>query len=66
MGDALEKYIKDLFANTLLVENDYEKIQKFNETFSYQGNQNNPPDIILKLGDAIEVKKYKGMQMCLL
>ena len=31
-----------------------------NETFSYIGNQNNPPDIILRNGDAIEVKKIQS------
>ena len=60
VGDALEKYIKDLFANTLLIDDEYSKIQIFSEIFSYTGNQNNPPDIILKNGDAIEVKKVQG------
>lgn len=60
IGDALEKYIKDLFANTLNVDDEYNKIQKYNEAFSYQGNQNNPPDIILRNGDSIEVKKVQG------
>jgi len=60
MGDALEKYIKDLFANTLNTSDEYTKIQKYNEVFSYQGNQNNPPDIILRDGDSIEVKKVQG------
>lgn len=60
VGDALEKYIKDLFANTLNEDNEYEKIKRYNEVFSYQGNQNNPPDIILHKGDSIEVKKVQG------
>ena len=59
IGDALEKYIKDLFANTLSCEDDYFRLQAYN-VFSYTGNQNNPPDIILKNGDAIEVKKVQG------
>jgi len=60
VGDALEKYVKDLFASTIFCENEYEKISAYNEIFSYTGNQNNPPDIMLKNGDAIEVKKVQG------
>ncbi len=32
----------------------------YNQAFSYLGNQNNPPDIIIKNGDSIEVKKVQG------
>lgn len=60
VGDALEKYVKDLFAETLFCNDEYLKMQQYKEFFSYTGNQNNPPDIILKNGDAIEVKKVQG------
>lgn len=60
VGNALEVYIKDLFANTILYEDEYSRLKVYNEIFSYTGNQNNPPDIILKNGDAIEVKKIQG------
>ena len=60
VGDALEQYIKDLFANTMFCDNEYEKFSIYNSVFSYTGNQNNPPDIILRNGDAIEVKKVQG------
>lgn len=60
VGNALEVYIKDLFANTFLSEDEYSRLNIYNEVFSYTGNQNNPPDIILKNGDAIEVKKVQG------
>lgn len=60
VGNALEVYIKDLFANTLMYEDEYSRLNVYNEVFSYTGNQNNPPDIILKNGDAIEVKKVQG------
>ncbi|MCI1273993.1 MAG: NgoPII family restriction endonuclease [Clostridiaceae bacterium] len=60
VGDALEKFTKDLFANTLFETDEYKKTLKYNEVFSYQGNQNNPPDIMLKNGDSIEVKKVQG------
>jgi len=62
MGESLEIYIKDIFSNTL-AENDMAiKEKAYSECFSYLGNQNNPPDIILKNGDAIEVKKHIGMR----
>ena len=60
MGGALEEWVKDLFANTLNEENETVRLQKLSETFSYLGNQNNPPDMILKNNDAIEVKKVIG------
>ena len=59
VGEALENYVKDIFANSFeLSETD--RLQKFNEVFSYLGNQNNPPDIILRNGDAIETKKVQS------
>ena len=60
IGNALEIYIKDLFANTLLYNDENSKLPVYDQVFSYTGNQNNPPDIILKNGDAIEVKKIQG------
>lgn len=56
VGDALELFIKDIFADT--VNETLEKKQKKHEQiFSYDGNANNPPDFMLSGGDAIEVKK---------
>lgn len=62
MGDALENYIKDAFANTFSIPNDIERLKIFNQKFSWLGTQNNPPDIMIKNGDAIEVKKHKVLQ----
>jgi len=62
VGDALECFIKDIFSDALN-ENDLDiKNKKYSEAFSYTGNQNNPPDIILKNGDAIEVKKIESLK----
>ncbi|QLB21578.1 restriction endonuclease [Vespertiliibacter pulmonis] len=58
-GDALEEYVKDLFANTFNLP-EIERLEKRAEIFSYLGNNSNPPDIMLKNGDAIEVKKIKN------
>ncbi|MCL2630730.1 MAG: NgoPII family restriction endonuclease [Firmicutes bacterium] len=60
MGEALELFICDAFANTLSSSNPKEANDAYNQTFSYLGNQNNPPDAILKNGDAIEVKKIEA------
>lgn len=59
MGEALEEYIADLFADSfeLLGEKKYERRSA---VFSYSGNTNHPPDLMLKDGDAIEVKKIQN------
>lgn len=61
MGAALEDYVKDIFAGTV-GETDLNKRNRLiSETFCYLGNQNNPPDSMLKnCGDAIEVKKIES------
>lgn len=59
-GDILEMYIKDLFAGTYDVTNPNDKQRLISETFSYLGSSNNPPDAMLKGGDAIEVKKIEN------
>ena len=58
-GDALEEYIKDLFSNSFNMT-ETEKLVKWNEVFSYLGNDRNPPDAMLRGGDAIEVKKIES------
>ena len=60
MGEALEEYVKDLFANTVDIEDDQIRNVALATTFSYLGNQNNPPDSMLHGGDAIEVKKIES------
>ncbi len=67
MGEALEEYVKDLFAKTINESDPNVRRIKYSEVFSYLGNQNNPPDSILRNGDAIEVKKIesKGSELAL-
>ena len=60
MGDALENYIKDAFAGTFGVSDELQKMQTYSQKFSWLGSQNNPPDIMIKGGDAIEVKKTQS------
>jgi len=62
MGDALEFYVKDLFCGTTDVKDANKKNEIYDKHFSYLGNQNNPPDIIIRGGDAIEVKKIESLR----
>lgn len=60
LGEPLEDYVKDLFSSAegLSKEN---RIIRHNSVFSYGGGKNNPPDAIIKNGDAIEVKKVESI-----
>ncbi len=59
MGESFEKYIKDAFIGDFnLSEKD--AIAEYEKIFSYLGNQNNPPDIMLRKGDAFEIKKLES------
>lgn len=60
MWDVLEVYIKDVFCNSFKLNNE-DKDKLYSQNFSYIGNQNNPPDIIIKNWDAIEVKKIENL-----
>lgn len=62
MGDALEFYVKDLFCGTTDIKDTNKKNEIYDKHFSYLGNQNNPPDIIIRGGDAIEVKKIESLR----
>ena len=62
MGEALEFFTKDAFCDTFQEKDAQKKKDIYSENFSYLGNQNNPPDIILKNSDAIEVKKIDGVK----
>jgi hypothetical protein len=61
-GIPLEELIKDIFADTLEEDNESNRVSKHSQVFSYLGNQNNPPDLIIKQGDAIEVKKIESFK----
>lgn len=60
MGELLEAYVKDVFAGTINETSEVDRNNKYNQVFSYLGNQNNPPDIIIRNGDALEVKKIES------
>lgn len=64
VGEQLEFFIKDSLADAfkLQLEN---KQQKYNDVFSWLGNQNHPPDMILKGSDAFEIKKIENQKSSL-
>ena len=60
MGDALEDYVKDAFADCIGQDTE-KKNHARAEAFSYLGNSSNPPDAMLKGSDAIEIKKITSI-----
>ncbi len=64
VGEGLEIYIKDALAGSL-GKSQAECESSYHSTFSWRGTQNNPPDVILKHGDAFEVKKIEGRSSAL-
>lgn len=59
VGEQLEFYIKDAISGSFKMPIDL-KEKEHNKVFSWLGNQNHPPDIIIKGGDALEIKKIEG------
>jgi len=59
-GKALETFVQDAFAGTIDKNDENRRLEKLEEIYSYEGNQNNPPDLMLKSSDAIEVKKLQS------
>ena len=56
VGDALECFAKDIFCDSVSISGP-EKEAKYEKQLSYTGNAKNPPDFMIKNGDAVEVKK---------
>ncbi|MDD4431358.1 MAG: NgoPII family restriction endonuclease [Bacteroidales bacterium] len=61
VGEKLEYFIKDAIAGTSSKTNSETDII-YSETYSWLGSQNNPPDLIIKNGDAFEVKKVESVR----
>ncbi len=59
VGEQLEFYIKDAIATSFKLPQT-QKQSRYSNVFSYLGNQNNPPDMIIKNGDAFEIKKIES------
>lgn len=60
-GQGLENFVKDAFAGTFDISDKTKRIKRYSEVFSYEGSKNNPPDLMLKQSDAIEVKKQESI-----
>lgn len=60
MGEGLEEFIKDMFASSINETDKIKRLEAHSKTYSYIGNKNNPPDLILKNSDAIEIKKLES------
>jgi len=60
VGEQLEFYIKDAIASSFKLAQ-AKKQTAYSKVFCYLGNQNNPPDMIIKNGDAFEIKKIETL-----
>ena len=60
MGDGLEEFIKNLIANSFGLDPKQHK-SKHQSTFAYEGSKTHPPDIIIRNGDALEIKKIENI-----
>lgn len=64
VGEQLEFYVKDAIGDSLKLPQD-KKEAAYAKVFSYLGNQNNPPDMIIKNSDAFEIKKIENAKSSL-
>lgn len=64
VGEQLEFYIKDAIATSFELSQD-KKQEAYSKVFAWLGNQNHPPDMIIKGGDAFEIKKIEGLKSAL-
>lgn len=64
VGEQLEFFVKDSIANSFNVEKE-KKEEEYSKVFSWLGNQNHPPDIIIKNSDAFEIKKIENRKSSL-
>jgi len=60
VGEQLEFYVKDALCDSFRLAHQA-KEARYREVFSLLGNQNNPPDAIIRGGDAFEVKKIQTL-----
>ncbi|MFK7982235.1 MAG: NgoPII family restriction endonuclease, partial [Saprospiraceae bacterium] len=59
---SLEIFIKNSFAGVNSTDNENEKSNKYSNFFSFEGNKTDSPNLIIKGGDAIEIKKTKNIK----
>lgn len=61
VGEQLEFYIRDAICGSFKLLH-REKEVRYRSVFSLLGNQNNPPDMIIRGGDAFEIKKIRSLR----
>ncbi len=61
MGEGLESFVKNAFANSFGINDKNEKNQIYSQYFSYEGSKRTPPDLMIKGGDALEIKKTETL-----
>ncbi|MBI2660434.1 NgoPII family restriction endonuclease [Candidatus Woesearchaeota archaeon] len=64
VGEQLEYYVRDAIADSFKLPQE-KKEETYSKIFSYLGNQNNPPDMIIKNSDAFEIKKIESPKSAL-
>ncbi|MBU0457382.1 MAG: NgoPII family restriction endonuclease [Nanoarchaeota archaeon] len=64
VGEQLEFFVKDSLADSFRLPIE-KKEEKYSEVFSWLGNQNHPPDMIVKKSDAFEIKKIENQKSSL-
>lgn len=57
-GKALEIYVQDAFADTIKETNELARLEKLSNIYSYEGNQNNPPDLMMGKTCSTRAKKF--------
>lgn len=65
ISDNFNSLILDLFANTINETDENKRMTRFSECFSYIGNENNPPHIILKNGDAVKIQQLESKNLAI-
>jgi len=60
VGEALEQYVRDLFCGSDLPNDPEKRDELYTQLFSYLGNQHNPPDLMIRGGDAVEIKQVRS------
>jgi hypothetical protein len=61
MGEGLESFVKNAFSNAFDIQDKNEKNKVYNQYFSYEGSKRTPPDLMIRNGDALEVKKTETL-----
>lgn len=60
VGESFEDFIRHSFADSFGLP-DEERARRWASVYSYIGGQNNPPDLMLRGGEAVEIKKIESI-----